>query len=155
MEEASETVASFRDVGKEVESNLKNLKPFSEALGKDGPVITKQLVDSMKNVDELVVEINALVTEASRFVKSVSSGQGSLNKLINDPTLYNNINQTVKNVRDISTQLQPLINDLRYVADGAARDPGQFGVRGALNRRPPNTGYKGSTVGNGRVNYGQ
>ena len=155
LEEASETVASFRDVGSEVESNLKNLKPFTEALGKDGPAITKQLAESMQGVDGLVVEINKLVGEVNQFVKSVNSSEGSLNRLITDPTLYNNINQTVKNVRDISTQLRPLIKDLRYVADGAARDPGQFGIRGALNRRPANTGYKGSTVGGDRVNYNQ
>ncbi len=155
MEEASETVASFRDVSKEVESNMKNLKPFTEALGKDGPAITKQLSDSMKNVDGLIREIDTLVGEVNEFVKSVTNSDGSISRLIKDPSLYNNINQTVKNVRDISTQLRPLINDLRYVADGAARDPGQFGIRGALNRRPPNTGYKGSTIGNGRVRYGQ
>ena len=33
------------------------------------------------------------------------------------------------------------------IADGIARDPGQLGIRGALNRRPANTGYKGNTRG--------
>ena len=33
---------------------------------------------------------------------------------------------------------------LRDLADSVARDPGQLGVRGALQHRPAGTGYKGT-----------
>jgi len=43
----------------------------------------------------------------------------------------------------ISSKVEPLLNDLRVAADAVARDPGVLGVRGAIDRRPGKTGYKG------------
>jgi phospholipid/cholesterol/gamma-HCH transport system substrate-binding protein len=42
---------------------------------------------------------------------------------------------------------KPLVNDLRVFADSLARDPGQLGVRGALQRRPAGSGFKGTLTG--------
>ena len=48
-------------------------------------------------------------------------------------------------IRDrVSARLEPLMDDIRLFGDALARDPGQLGIRGALDRRPGKTGYKGN-----------
>ena len=70
--------------------------------------------------------------------------------------IYDSVKTTVDNAKDISAQvkalsvrLEPMVRDLRTFADEVARDPGVIGVRGALDRRPTKTGYKGSKENNG------
>ena len=36
------------------------------------------------------------------------------------------------------------MDDIRLFGDALARDPGQLGLRGAIDRRPGKTGYKGN-----------
>jgi phospholipid/cholesterol/gamma-HCH transport system substrate-binding protein len=153
FQEASQTIAEFRDVNKLLEENLGNLKGLTEALGEDGPEITRSVRDSLKSVEGLIDEVELVARQVNQLMRSINQGDGSINRLIKDPSLYNNINDTVRNIKQITSQLQPLVNDARYIVDGLARDPGQVGVRGLLNRKPPNTGYKGSAVGADRVNY--
>ena len=159
MQQATETIAGFEDVGLKLGANLENLEGFTEALGRDGPKITAQLSDSMGQVDELVQQINLLVGQVGQFVGKVNRSDGTLNKLIEDPELYNNVNdtvknlnQTVRNVQELTTQLQPLLNDVRYIADGVARSPGSV-VRDVFQRKPPYSGFKGSNVGDDRIDY--
>ncbi len=54
--------------------------------------------------------------------------------LMNDPTLYENLNRTVTNVEELSRQLRPIVNDVRVFTDQLARHPEKIGVRGALER---------------------
>ncbi len=69
--------------------------------------------------------------DIASFTDGIGSSKGTIGKLLNDPELYNNLNDTVRNIRDISIQLEPLMNDVRFAVDGIARDPGQLGLRGA------------------------
>ncbi len=146
MQEASETVKSFRDISKQVEINLENLEPFTKALGEDGAKIIQEIEESMQGVELLIDEINTAASEVTKFLRAVNSSDGSLNRLIKDPQLYKNINEAIRNIRDITVKIQPLLKDVRYITDGVARDPGGI-LRSAIQRRPPNTGYKGSSVG--------
>jgi len=159
MKQATDTIASFEDVGKKLDSNLDNLSDFTKALGEDGPEITRQLRDSMGSIDELIEQINSMVGQVSQFVNDVNNSDGSLKKLVSDPQLYNNVNQTVRNLNDtvrnvkqLTIQLQPLLNDIRYIADGAARSPGSV-IRDVFDKKPKFSGFKGSNVGQDRVDY--
>ena len=77
-------------------------------------------------------------------MSKLQNSEGTIGKLLNDTEIYDNVLETVENVRDLSVKLEPLVNDLRSFADVLARDPGMIGVRGALDRRPGKTGYKGT-----------
>jgi len=140
IQETRKTIGSFQTVADNTNTNLENLETFTGSLKTNGPEILAQINSSLKNVDGLVDQIK----EFGRTLEKLQSSEGTIGKLINDTEIYDSVRETVENVRDVSLKLEPLINDLRMFGDSLARDPGVIGVRGALDRRPSKTGYKGS-----------
>lgn len=140
IQDTRKTISSFQSVADNTNTNLENLGNFTESLKTDGPEILSQINSSLKNVDGLVAQIK----EFGKTLEKLQSSEGTIGKLINDREIYDSVRETVENVRDVSLKLEPLINDLRMFGDALARDPGVIGVRGALDRRPGKTGYKGS-----------
>lgn len=138
-----ETINSFRDVSGKATDNLDNLEVFTESLKEQGPEILTQVNSSMTNVQELIAQVN----EFAQVLKNVSESEGTVGKLLNDSQLYDEALATMSNVRELSVKLEPLVNDLRMFADSLARDPRQLGVKGALDKRPLGSGYKGTTTG--------
>ena len=135
-----QTVNSFQKVTGKASQNLENLEVFTGSLKENGPEILVDVRESLKNVDGLVTRIKDFTQSLSKL----QSSEGTIGKLLNDSEIYDNVLETTENVRDLSHRLEPLVNDLRMFADAIARDPGVIGVRGALNRRPEKTGYKGT-----------
>ncbi len=134
------TINSFQDVAEKTSNNLDNVEVFTQSLKNEGPEILEQINASLKNVEGLVAQIKEFGTTLNKL----QSSEGTIGKLLNDREIYDSIKETVDNVRDVSDRLEPLMNDLRTFADGIARDPGSIGIRGALDRRPEKTGYKGT-----------
>ncbi len=143
VDEIKFTINSFQGVSGRAEENLTNLTSFTEALGEQGPEVILALNNNLAKLDSFLNDIGSFADGGN--------SQGTIGKLLTDPELYNNLNETVRNAREISRQLkpiiiqlQPLMNDVRYAVDGIARDPGQLGVRGALNRGQPFGQFKGT-----------
>lgn len=134
------TIGTFQVVANNTNANLENIETFTSSLKTNGPEILEQINSSLQNVDGLVEQIK----EFGQTLNKLQSSEGTIGKLINDTEIYDSVLETVENVRDVSLKLEPLINDLRLFGDSLARDPGVIGVRGALDRRPGKTGYKGS-----------
>ena len=147
IQDTRTTINSFQEVSGKAATNLDNLEAFTVALKDDGPEILQQVNSSMKNVDGLIEQIGSF----TKSLGNLGNSQGTLGKLINDDELYQMVRQTAVNVRDVSDRLEPLVNDLRMFADALARDPRQLGVKGAIERQPSNTPYKGTTTGRDRV----
>ena len=74
------------------------------------------------------------MSQVETFSRRLNSNEGSLGQLINDPELYNNVRDAAANIRNVTSRLEPIINDLRVFTDKIARDPGRLGVSGALQR---------------------
>ncbi|MFN9342453.1 MAG: MlaD family protein [Planctomycetota bacterium] len=140
-----ETINTFREVSSSAKKNLENLEPLSDAVREHGADIVKQVQSSLQNIDQLMAEAKRF----SEVLAKVNRGEGTLGKLVNDPELYNNVNAAAKNIKRMTVQLEPLIGDIRMFADSLARDPSSL-VKGALNKNPPGSGYKGTTAGQGR-----
>jgi phospholipid/cholesterol/gamma-HCH transport system substrate-binding protein len=134
------TINSFQEVSGKASSSLDNIEVFTGSLKDNGPEILVQVKESLRNVDGLVVQVK----DFTQSLKKLQSSEGTIGKLLNDSEVYDDIKSTVENARMLSIQLEPLVNDLRNFADSLARDPGIIGVRGALDRRPGKTGYKGT-----------
>jgi phospholipid/cholesterol/gamma-HCH transport system substrate-binding protein len=145
--ETRDTINSFREVSGRFNSNLANVEQFTEALRDVGPDILEQIRTSLENAGELTQRIKTF----SESISKIQNGEGTIGKLLNDPSLYNNANEAVANVRDLTIKLEPMINDLRLFSDSLARDPGQLGLRGMRDRRALGTGYKGSVEGQDNV----
>ncbi len=141
VKDTRETINGFRKVGSSAEENLANLTEFTRALGEDGPEV-------LDNLNKSLAKVDVLMTDISSLTKGLGSNNGTLSKLINDPELYNNLNDSVRNIKNVTVQLEPLMNDVRFAVDGIARDPGQLGLRGSLDRSQPFSGFKGNPPGN-------
>lgn len=115
-----------------LDRNLSNLEGFTEPLGKRGEQILTnadqmffRLSNSAENLDELLGNL-------VRFTRSMNNREGSLGRLLNDPTLYNDLVNLTGEVNRLAIELRPIIYDARVFSDKIARDPGVLGVSGAL-----------------------
>ena len=150
------TINSFSGVSGRVNDNLDNLSVFTSSLKDEGPEILEQVNASVKNIDKLLAQVKSFTGSLGKLEKAFTNPNGTVGKLFNDSDVYDSVKMTVDNARDVSAQvkaltvkLEPMVRDLRTFADGVARDPGVLGVRGALDRRPTKTGFKGSAGQNG------
>lgn len=147
VQDTRATINSFRDISGTAKTNLDNFSEFTASLRENGPEILEQINASVGKIDEVIGGVREFSQSLSRF----QTGDGTLGKLLNDPDLYRNVNDAAANIRALSVQLKPLVNDLRMFADSIARDPGQLGVRGAMDNRAQGTGYKGNVSGRERA----
>jgi phospholipid/cholesterol/gamma-HCH transport system substrate-binding protein len=70
------------------------------------------------------------------FTKALNESDGTLGKLVRDPRVYEDLAAAAANVKNLSRDLRPIVDDIRVFSDKIARHPEQLGVRGALDRRP-------------------
>jgi len=128
IKESRQLIDELRRVAGRADTNLENLEGFTQPLGERGEQLVKNLEDSTEN-------LNLLVAQLAQFGQRVNQSEGSLGRLINDPDLYQNLNEATMNIRDLTARLRPIIEDARVFTDKIARDPGRLGVKGALERR--------------------
>ena len=143
----SSAASSKASISSKAGDNLDSLSAFTSSLETNGPEILEQVNDALANVDGLVEKIGSFADTLGEIQQTFQNQDGTIGKLFNETELYDNVMETVANVQQLSTKLTPMVNDLRSFSDAIARDPGVLGVRGALDRRPTKTGYKGTPGG--------
>jgi phospholipid/cholesterol/gamma-HCH transport system substrate-binding protein len=111
-----------------VDENLRNVNKFTQPLGERGPAL-------VSHVDAVVQDLDTLVGQFSRFGQAINNPQGTVGQLIHNPELYQNLNDTVARVNELTRQLRPILDDARVFTDKIARHPESLGVRGALERQ--------------------
>ena len=109
--------------------NLRNLEGLTRPLGERGAGMVAQIDTTIGRLDEVL-------QQAVFFTKALNESDGTLGRLVRDPRVYEDLAAAAANVKDISRELRPIIDDVRVFSDKIARHPEQLGVRGALDRRP-------------------
>jgi phospholipid/cholesterol/gamma-HCH transport system substrate-binding protein len=153
FEEFSDSLESiggeFAGIGDTVRSALSNadqaignLAEITEPISQRSDQIPSNLANALSNIEGLAADLKV-------FARRLNSSQGTLARLIDDPSMYGKLNDTLDNIRLVSgnvelitRRLQPVIEDVRVTADKLARDPAQMGVRGILSPRPNGLGVK-------------
>ena len=69
------------------------------------------------------------------FSETLNSGQGTLGRLVHDDDLYQQIHRWWPTPKT-GQSAGPIVDDVRMFTDKIAREPGQLGIRGALDKRP-------------------
>ncbi len=126
---------SAQEVLQNANTALKHIGEFTEPLAKNADALVGDAGQMIKDLDALLVDLR-------QFSQRLNSGNGTVAKLLEDDQLYFEFIQTIKNVRTLTQRLQPIADDVRIFTDKIARDPGQLGVRGALQGRPIGAGLK-------------
>ncbi|MHC4400907.1 MAG: MlaD family protein [Planctomycetota bacterium] len=115
-----------------VNENLTYLEGFTKPLGERGEALVDRL-------DRGAYKFELIGEEVLAFTKALNSREGSLGQLIHNPELYDNLNQTVANVEDMTVEFRPIVRNLRIFSDTLARHPERIGVGGAIR---PSSGAK-------------
>lgn len=129
--EVHETVISVQGTVGKMNTSLDHIENFTRPLGQRG----EHLVDGL---DGSIAKLDQLFDELVQFTRAMNNRQGSLGRLIHDPTLYDNLNRTVTQVRGLTRKLEPILDDARVFSDKVARHPGVI-VRDAVR---PGRGLK-------------
>ncbi len=108
--------------------NLRNLEGLTRPLGERGAGMVAQ-------VDATIGRLDEVLQQAQFFTKALNESDGTLGRLVRDPRVYEDLAAAAANVKDISRELRPIVDDVRVFSDKIARHPEQLGVRGALDRR--------------------
>ncbi|NIL95600.1 MAG: MCE family protein [Planctomycetales bacterium] len=134
IEETRGAMARLQEVGEAADRNLQNVEGLTGPLGQRGEQIAQRIDNGLASFETVM---HQLVT----FTEQINQSDGTLGQLVNNPQLYHNMNSALENIQRLSTDLRPILNDIRVFSDKIARDPGQLGVRGALQRSNDRTKY--------------
>lgn len=134
LQETQRAIAGIEGAMRLVETNLRNLEGFTEPLGQRGEAI-------VGNIDSSIARLNQLLGQLEVFSRSLNSGEGTLGQLINNPEIYQQINEAAATINDLTKELRPILKDARIFSDKLARHPGII-VRDAVK---PGSGTKWST----------
>ncbi len=129
LDDSRSAVNTIRTTMEGVDRNLRNMEGFTGPLGERGDEIVNRIDRSVGQLDELL-------SIMSDFGRKLNSGQGSLNRLMNDPELYNSLAASAKNIQCVTQELKPIMSDVRIFTDRIARHPEVIGLSGAIRKSP-------------------
>ncbi len=127
------------DRAQEVLSNantaLRHIGDITEPIADRADTLVADAASTLQNLDGLLIQLR-------HFSNRLTNSDGTISRLLDDDQMYFEFVQTIRNVRQLTQRLQPIADDVRIFTDKIARDPGQLGVRGALQGRPNGAGLK-------------
>jgi ABC-type transporter Mla subunit MlaD len=126
------TMKQMNDSLKRADDALTELQKVMKPLGDRGPTI-------LKNVEESTDALNKTLKDTRELIQMAARSDGTVSKLILDPSLYNNLNDSATMVTKILPRLDRVLRDMEIFADKLARHPELIGLGGALR---PSSGMK-------------
>ncbi len=89
---------------KNITEMLANLRDLSQTLRQEAPSLISNIRETSTQVKNLVKEskpgIESIINSTSQITAGLQQGKGTLGKLLTDKTLYNNLNSSVKGLKD-------------------------------------------------------
>lgn len=125
VEETRKTITTVRAAVQRAEETLAHVSEVTEPLARHSTSIAAKLDRGLGNLDVLLLEL-------SKFSRNLSSENGSLQLLVSDPDLYNNLSRSAGMLESLMRNLEPILKDARIATDKIARNPELLGVGGAL-----------------------
>lgn len=128
FDSSATAVKEFQSVARNANERLREIGEITKPLAEDKFV--ESLRDSLEGIGD--------------FLSSIKESKGTIGLLLNDPSVYNRMNNSLRRIETITYKLEPILKDVRTFSSKIASDPRQLGVKGALDRRPSGTGVKGN-----------
>ena len=125
MKETHATIKSVRNAIQKAEANLDNIQHVTNPLAKHSVSIVTKLDNSLGNLESLTSELDG-------FVQLATKEGGTIQKLVSDPKLYQNMNQSAESLSILMNNLEPIMRDVRIFSDKIARHPELIGVGGVF-----------------------
>lgn len=138
--------ASLTNVLDQAEKTLKNIDTQVSQVGLvvgDVRAVTKPLSARSENLVKAVAdsaeELSKLLAEIRLVFGAFAKENGTIQKLITDPTVYQNLDKAAASLASILARSEKITLDLAIFADKVARRPELIGIGGALH---PSSGLK-------------
>ena len=123
--ETRQTIAAVKQTVQKVDQNLSNLNDVTKPLARYTTSIVTRLDNTMANFESLSRELND-------FAQLVNKKDGSIQRFVSDPQLYQNLNRSAESLAVLLKNLEPILRDVRIFSDKVARHPELMGVSGAF-----------------------
>ncbi|HEY2911260.1 MAG TPA: MlaD family protein [Gemmataceae bacterium] len=140
--------AGFQNLLDEAERTIKNFDKrtvLTADVLADIRAITRPIAGRsemlVRDVAESAGQLNKVLTEVREVVRVFARENGTVQKLLTEPGVYNNLDAASLALSKVLTRADKIAKDLEVFADKVARRPELIGVGGALR---PSTGLKES-----------
>ena len=77
--------------------------------------------------------------DVRELVRVIGNSEGTIQKLLKDPSLYNRLDETLCAVKKLLPYVEQILKDVEVFTDKIARHPEALGIRGAI---APDNGLK-------------
>jgi len=94
----------------------------------------------LQNLEESTDKLNRVLGDLHTLLRSAGRADGTLQRLLNDPALYNNVSESAALLNRILPRVDRAMRDIEIFADKLARHPEALGLGGLVR---PGTGLKG------------
>lgn len=148
------SVRLLNDTLQRTDDLLKSLQGSSKEQSGGVPSILKNMDESLKKLNALLTDVRevtrvagATVGDVHEIVRHVGQADGTVSRLLTDPTLYNRLDEAACMLPKLVPRLERILKDFETFADKLARHPELIGVGGAikgsdgLKEVPPNHSY--------------
>lgn len=127
-----------RPVPKHVNDTLSRMDLAMNDIRKTFAPYTARSESTSRNLDESMAKLNRTLSDFSGLSR-VLDQDGTIQRLLKDPSLYNNINDAACLLLRSVPRLDRILKDFEIFSDKLARHPELLGVRGAVR---PSEGLK-------------
>jgi phospholipid/cholesterol/gamma-HCH transport system substrate-binding protein len=113
----------FPDIARNLSHVLEDLSNTTGPLRERGPTI-------IRNLDQSLDKLNSTLADVQQVVRSVGNSEGTVMKLLADPSLYNRLDEILCGLSKQIPKIDRIVSDAGTFADRIARHPELLGVRG-------------------------
>jgi phospholipid/cholesterol/gamma-HCH transport system substrate-binding protein len=132
MKDSRDTLKEGRGTIKQINETLKGADEVLASIGKATKPFGEQAPKILKNFEETSEKLNRAISDASELLRTVARGEGTVQKLLFDPSLYNNLNDTAAMATKVVPRLDRILRDMEIFADRIARHPESLGIGGVV-----------------------
>jgi phospholipid/cholesterol/gamma-HCH transport system substrate-binding protein len=93
----------------------------------------------MRNLDEGATRLNQAMTDVRELMRVVGQSDGTLRRFLDDPALYNNLNEASCGLVRLMPRIERILRDMEVFSDKIARHPESLGLGGVVS---PSSGLK-------------
>lgn len=125
LNETRTTLEAVKTVVNRMDDTVVTINTAAAPLARQSDQLVTDLAKSLHNVQSMTRDL-AVVSRA------MNAEDGSLKRLISDPSMYHNLDRTAASLSVLLQNLKPVVADLQVFSDKIARHPELLGVRGVV-----------------------
>ena len=132
VKESRVAVKQLTESMKRADDAIQDLQKTLKPLGDRGPTMLKDFADAADNLNRTLKDLRELMQVVAR-------SEGTVQKFLSDPSLYNNLNDSALMMTRILPRVDRVMRDVEIFADKLARHPELIGLGGVVR---PSSGLK-------------